>query len=310
MAHIKNILSILVILLAVSCNQDKTITNIITGEISDYDEKVLMIDSDTLKVTGGKFEISIPPDYPVFRFLTYGEHTKSLFIVPGNSMKITFNASDFLGSVKVEGKGAVDNMVLDKMDSLFVATLNFDRVNDEDPVGASAYLDSCRTVNENYFDKLNKVYPTSEIFREYEKADLEYLFAAFKSAIGLKNNVTDSVYYDFTRRIVVENEKYIGIENYRKFIMFYTSLTVMNNVQNYDLLRRNDPDSVTDVTLSIINTYKSKKIKEYLTYYFIKERLRYGSIEGFERFYNYFKSHNSDSSYAKEMKRCYEQKLN
>lgn len=309
MAHSRNILSILVVLLAVSCNQDKTITNTITGEISDYDEKVLMIDSDTLMVIGGKFEITNLSDYPVFRSLIYGENTKSLFIIPGNSMKITFNASDFNGTFKIDGDGVNEQIVLDSMVSIIYETFDFDRANNEVPAAVSKYLDSCTTVYLNIFDNLNKVYPTSEIFREYEKANLEYMFGFMKIQTGLWNNVTDSVYYDFTRSMVIENEKYIEIENYTRFLTRYTSFTVMNNVRNFDSLRRNDPDSVVDATLSIINTYNSKKIKEYLTYYFLKERLEYEGIEGFERFYNYFNSHNSDSSYAKEMKRRYEQKI-
>jgi thiol-disulfide isomerase/thioredoxin len=309
MAHSKNILSILVVLLVLSCSQDKTITNTITGEISDYDHKVLMIDSDTLTVTDGKFEITIPPDYPVYRNLMYGKDKKFLFLMPGYAMKIKFNASDFYGSFKIEGDGVNENIVLDSMEALVINESFWDRINNEDAVGASKYLDSCRTAYLNILEKLNKEYPTSEIFMDYEKADMEYFFGGFKIAIGLKNNVTDSVYYDFTRNIVVENEKYLGIIAYKQFLTNYIDFIIWNSNGNLNSLRINKPDSLLDATLSHINTYKSEKIKEYLRYYFIKERLEDQGIEGFDKYYNYFETNNTDSSYAEEMKKLYDQKL-
>jgi thiol-disulfide isomerase/thioredoxin len=309
MARSKNILSILVVLLTVSCSLDKTITHTITGEITDYDHKVLMIDSDTLMVTDGKFEITIPPDSPVFRNLMYGKDKKFLFLMPGYAMKIKFNASDFYCSFKIEGDGVNENIVLDSMEAIFLNESFWDRINNEDAVGASKYLDSCRPAYLNILEKLNKEYPTSEIFMDYEKADLEYFFGGFKIAIGLMNNVTDSVYYDFIKNIVVENEKYMGIIAYQQFLPAYTSYILMNSIENLNYLRINQPDSILDATLSIINTYKNEKIKEYLRYYFIKERLEDQGIIGFDKYYNYFESNNTDSSYAAEMKKLYDQKF-
>ncbi len=305
MNTLRNLFSFTVILLAISCNQDKTPA--ITGEISDYDQKTLMIDSDTLTVTDGKFEITIPPDYPVFRNLKYGKDRKSLFLMPGYAMKIKFNASDFYGSFKIEGDGVNENIVLDSMEALITESF-WDRINNEDAIGASKYLDSCRTVFHNILEELNKEYPTSEIFMDYEKADIEYFIGGFKIAIGLSNKVTDSVYYDFTRDIVIENEKYLGIIAYRQFLEVYTSFIIENGSANMYSLGKNQPDSLLDATLSFINTYKSKKIKEYLTYYFIKDRLDYDGVEGFEKYYHHFISQNTDSSYAREMDKLYRYK--
>ena len=254
MNTLRNLFSFTVILLAISCNQDKIPA--ITGEISDYDQKALMIDSDTLKVTDGKFEITIPPDYPVFRNLMYGIDRKSLFLMPGYAMKIKFNASDFYGSFKIEGDGVNENIVLDSMEALITESF-WDRINNEDAVGASKYLDSCRIVYRNTLEELNKEYPTSEIFMDYEKADIEYFIGGFKIAIGLSNKVTDSVYYDFTRNIVIENEKYLGIIAYRQFLEVYTSFILEKGSANMHSLGKNQPDSLLDATLSFINTYTS-----------------------------------------------------
>ena len=82
----------------------------LTVEIKNFDPELLLIwDAfgttnwhDNLKVEGKKLVITLPIDKPSMRTFAYGSNAKRIFLYPGQSLEISFDAKNVWISLRAE----------------------------------------------------------------------------------------------------------------------------------------------------------------------------------------------------------------
>ena len=307
------ILGLIFILFFSSFQKNKTA--ILTGEIKEFDKTPLLIADfkinnsfDTINLINGRFNNIIKTENACFKTIKYGQVQKNIFLAPGYSLNISFEATNFGNTIKYEGKGATENRILD---SISVAISNFDyRFVYSQPIEiATKYIDSTYDAYQNYFEKLTNINKVDPVFIKYEKNSLLYSASALKTVLGLQKNIADTNYYSFFNKITIENDKYLDIPSYRNFLQYYINVKTRNILAIMDSSESKLPHDYSNATLKVIDEIKNKKLKEYLVFENTKSKLEFEGADNFEMQKEYFLKNNSDSLYAREIRKIYTNKL-
>jgi len=307
------ILGLIFILFFSSFQKNKTTT--LSGEINKFDKTPLLIADfkinnlfDTINLINGRFNNIIKTENACFKTIKYGQVQKNIFLAPGYSLNISFEATNFGNTIKYEGKGATENRILD---SISVAISNFDyRFVYSQPIEiATKYIDSTYDAYQNYFEKLTNINKVDPVFIKYEKNSLLYSASALKTVLGLQKNIADTNYYSFFNKITIENDKYLDIPSYRNFLQYYINVKTRNILAIMDSSESKLPHDYSNATLKVIDEIKNKKLKEYLVFENTKSKLEFEGADNFEMQKVYFLKNNSDSLYAREIRKIYTNKL-
>ncbi|HJV77597.1 MAG TPA: TlpA disulfide reductase family protein [Paludibacter sp.] len=307
------ILGLVFIMFFSSFQSNKTAT--LSGKIEKSDKTPLLINDfkisisfDTINLINGRFNQTVQTENAGFKTLKYGQTQKEIFLAPDYSLKISFDATNFGSTLKYEGKGATENRILD---SISISTRNFDyRFVYTQPLEiATKYIDSTYDAYQKYFEKLTVVNKVDPIFFEYEKKSLSYSASALKTVLGLQKNIADTSYYRFFNKITIENDKYLDIPSYRNFLQYYINVKTRNILAKMDSSESKLPHAYSNAALKVIDEIKNKKLKEYLVFENTKSKLKFEGADHFEKQKEYFKKNNTDSIYAREIRKIYTKKL-
>jgi thiol-disulfide isomerase/thioredoxin len=311
----KKITILVSILLFTICSCQKSKIATLSGEIEQFGNAPLLIvdykvtnTPDTIIMTGGKFSTELQIDQPGFKYLLYENNRKELFLMPGFSLKISFNKSNIDSSLKYEGKGGAENIVLDSI-SRYMETLDYRFAYTQPVEIACKYVDSINAVYKNHFLELTKTNKVSSVFKELEEASIDYNLAALKAVIGLKNDVKDTSYFSFLKKLNPGNEKYIDIPSYRMFLQYYISVAANEILEKENKSNSESRDDRMAALLAAIEKIENKKIHEYLLFNELNLRLNYEGAKEFDKYREYFQKKNTNPVYAKEIEKNYSKKL-
>ena len=303
---------VLVCLLTLVSNaQNKFAT--ISGEIRNYNNQPFLVDSkfsvrgeDTIKVKDGKFSTTISIDNPTTKYIFIGNVLSKIFIMPGKSLIVNFDLSKEGGDFKYGGDLAVENVILDSLEKQILKRTDVFSLPAEK---ASLLLDSTFTEYKRYLDKTVSVNKVDPSFSECIKAILDYQSAEEKMLCGFKQQVSDSVYYSFTKEMTIENEKLLDCHVYKEFLNYYLGYSTDNAVNKLDSAKRQSKDAYLAENLKLIEQFKNVKVKEYCLFLRVYSDLEHFGVKDFEKEYDYFKKHNTDTVYAQQIGKLYAKKM-
>jgi thiol-disulfide isomerase/thioredoxin len=300
--------------LVVSCKKNQELVTL-QGEITHYDNTpVLLIDTrltsaaDTLAVADGKFATTFGMEQPGFKTLKIGNMSKEIFVMPGYSLKISFDSRNIDSTFKMEGNGAVENSLHDSV-VMSLDNANFDLAYEKSADSAAAYIDSIYAAINLHLDKLAAANRVSKTYLEYEKASLAYGAATVKIDLALEKSAGDTTCCAFLNQISVEKDQYLNIPNYREFLDYYLYVQSEKLMNKEDSTQNENPDSSLNKVLTVIRGFNNKKVADYMLFYEINQQLLYQGVKGFDKYYTYFRKHNNDSSYAAVIASNYAKKM-
>lgn len=306
------ILGMVCLYIVTACQKNNVVT--INGTVSgNVDQPVLITDykiteySDTLKIDNGKFQKTLSINKPVFKYFRFGNHRKELFLAPGYNLVMNFNSEKFDSTLRFEGKGAVENSMLDSLNKL--APYNINTIFNLSADASLKHIDSTFEVHKSYYEKLVKTMKPDKVFVEYAGKMLQFKAAFIKTFVGFQRVDKDSAYYGYLNSINFEESKYLNIPVYRDLLRFSISSKTNQILAQLDSAFRNTPEARHQALISVLEKIKNKEVKEYLTFLMIHDNLRNGSIQNFDKMKAYFEKNVTDSAYIREFQTTYTLKI-
>jgi len=305
------------LLICSSCQKKEEISNTvsITGKIANYDETVLKFQDfmgksekiHEIEVKDETVSVNLPIDKPVIRMLTYGSTFKHIFLQPGETLDISFDASKIDSSFNYGGSLAIENAILDSL-KRSQSKLDFNYVYTESLENASRYLDSLTVANKQTIDNLTREKIVATEFKKYAKALIEYNSAYLKIMLGERKDEQPETYYDFLDQLSLENHDYLDITEYRLFLNGYIAMKSKERLNKSDSIKKQEPDALFNESLHVIKEFKSDSIRAYALFNAMNMKLQQDGLAGFENYYAYFKENNRDPHYAEQLKIVYDEK--
>jgi hypothetical protein len=305
------ILIILFFLIASSCQNNKVVK--LSGEIKGVNSNPLLISDlkfmdslDTLAVDT-VFNITMDVDNACFRTLIFGSTKKEIFLAPGYSLKIFFDANNIYSSLSFDGEGTNENRIHDSI-SRSMNKINFDFIYNQPSDLAVKYINSLFSSYQKYFNRLVSVTNLDPLFIDFEKQKMTYFFATLKENIGSNAHISNPVFYSFFDTLYIENEKYLEISEYRNFLSSYIDFKA-NKILNWrDRSEDEFYDDYLDACLLSILQVKNKKIREYLFFSQISFFIETNGVKNLTKFYQYFTKYNTNYIYAKQIQIIFDRK--
>ena len=310
------ILGFAILLICASCQTKDEISNqvSITGQIENHDQTVLKFQDfmgkgewfTEIELQDGTFAINLPIDKSAIKMLTLGSTFKNIFLQPGETLEISFDASNIDSSFSFGGSLAVENVLLDSIREK-IRKVDYNYVYNESLENAGKYLDSMSSANKQYIEELIGDQPLSTDFEEYAKAMAEFNNAGLKIRLGERKEEQPENYYDFINQLSLENDNYLDITEYRLFLYSYIEMKANKRIQP-DSVKIAEPDALFDESLSVIKEFKNENIRDYALFNALNMRLSEKGLVGFESYYTYFKENNKDLHFAEQLKIVYDEK--
>jgi cytochrome oxidase Cu insertion factor (SCO1/SenC/PrrC family) len=238
--------------------------------------------------------------------LTFGSTFKNIFLQPGETLDMSFDASKIDSTFSFGGSLADENVLLDSI-SKKLKKVDYNYIYNESLENAGKYLDSMLVSNKQYIEALIGDQPLATNFEEYAKAMADYNNVALKIMLGERQEEQPENYYDFINQLSLENDDYIDIMEYRLFLSSYIEMKANKRIQS-DSVKIAEPDVLFDESLSVIKEFKNENVKDYALFNALNMRLSEKGLVDFENYYTYFKEHNKDPHYAEQLKLLYEEK--
>lgn len=305
------------LLICSSCQIEEEISNAvsITGKIENYGEIVLKFQDfmgkskryHEIKVKDGMYSVILPIDKPVIKMLTFGTTFKNIFLQPGETLDISFDASKIDSSLKYGGSLAVENVLLDSITEK-IRKVDYNYVYNESLDIVGKYVDSLTSANKQYIEELIGNQPLSTDFEEYAKAMATYNNAYLKIMLGERKEEHPETYYDFLDQLTLENHDYLDITEYRLFLYEYIAMKSNERLTKLDGVKKEEPDALFNESLNVIKEFKNDNIRAYALFNAMNMKLQLDGLAGFENYYAYFKENNKDPYYADQLKIVYDEK--
>ncbi len=305
--------SLLFLMLLNACKKEQTVN--LTGTIQNYDNApLLLFDNkvsdipDTVPVNNGIFNMTLSIENPVFMVLKHDRFRKTLFLEPGNLLKIKFNANNPDSTFKLDGKGSFENWVLDSV-AKGLESIDYGFIFKNETVPATQYIDSTFKASLDLLNRLINQQDLSPLFIEYEKISLESQAASLKTVLAMRKNIKDSTYYSFFNDIDLEQDKYLDVPEYRELLSYYTSYKAQTSLSEKDQDEAESPDAWLVAVIETIEQFKNNKVKEYLIFSEINSYLNYYGLKNFSKYKEYLTNNITNSDYINEFQKNYEKKL-
>lgn len=307
------------IILAVACFSILTAfqkNNVVTlsGKVSgNTDQPLLITDykitecSDTLKIDNGKFQKTLSVNNPVFKYFRFGKHRKELFLAPGYNLVMNFDSEKFDSTFRFEGKGAVENSILDSLNKLgpYNTGIIFNLPADV----SLKYVDSIFLVRKNYLGKLLKSLKPDAVFEEYAGKMIESEAAFAKTFVGFQRSDKDASYYNYLNSFNLEESKYLNIPLYRELLRLTILVKTDEKLNQLDSASRSKTESRNQALTTVLDQIINEEVKEYLSFIVIHDKLRSENLQNFDRLKAYFEKNVKDSAYIREFQTTYTLKV-
>lgn len=301
---------ILALWICVACHNDRFA--IITGVIKNYkDNSIWLYDDkisyepDTIKIVNDSFYKRIQITDPCFKTLVIGRYGRIIFLKPGYLLKIYGDGNDIESTIRIEGKGALENAIQDSINNNVIYAVNYHYIYGQPIEVGLKYVDSLIRAVDDYSAKLTKNIELDKEYAEYIRLFLKYYFANFKIIIGLQNKIKEDSYYSFIDSIFILDEKLLNISEYRDFLRHYVLLMVEQSDSIADSLNTKGTTDYLDKWISIIASFKNVAIKDYMIYKVLYERLQSQGVKDFDKYYDYFKRKIKNKVYASQLEQTY-----
>jgi peroxiredoxin len=263
---------------------------------------------DNLKTEGGKFVITLPINNPCIRTFIYGPNYKRIFLYPGQTLEISFDPENFAGTFNYGGNLATENIILDSVKSR-IEKVDYTYLYAQSSDIALSYIDSAINADNQYFEKLISDKQTTPVFNEFTKASILYHRAYLKiMLLERQKGFKDPKHYNFLNQITIENDKYLDIQYYQWFLYDYISMETGKRYVQLDSIQKLSTGANFNEKLKVIGDMKNHNVREFSLAYTINSRLQGNGIKNFDKYYDYFKKHNSNPGYSELIRKEYEKK--
>ncbi|WP_207433656.1 peroxiredoxin family protein [Sabulibacter ruber] len=182
----------------------------------------------------GEFTITAPVKEPLLGELVHGSESVILFLQPGDNLDVRANANDFLNTVKMKGEGFEENSYLLEFELKFEEEEDYQVLPDNIHKREKEFLlflEERRQDQRKFLEKFLKEHQTSEAFKNYAKAQIEFSYANDRlTYVDIRKRVGDLPpklspdYYDFLNQVdlnmpgAVRNQAYLDfLNNYFQF---------------------------------------------------------------------------------------------
>lgn len=308
------------ILIFTSCQETKEQHEIstvatISGQIENYDNtKIKLRDffgkgpwQQDIPVNNNSFALELNTDEPVMRTLSYGNTRKDVFLQPGKSLEVTFDATNVDSTFTFSGDLGEENTMLDVINSR-LSNIDYRYVYDQPLDVAKMYMDSLKQDSQEHFAKLSQAHSTSTEFQDYMNSYITYKTASTTMMLGDRKDEQPEGYYDFMEELTLEDPKLLNLRDYRMFLYTYIEHETNKRLTAFDSVQQQAPDAEYNESLKVIAELKNDDIRAYSLYNIMIMRLKDVGVDEFDKDYNYFKEHNTSEFYTKQMQIAYEEK--
>tara|TARA_R110001583_G_scaffold189888_1_gene353676 strand:- start:108 stop:1496 length:1389 start_codon:yes stop_codon:yes gene_type:complete len=306
------------LLICTSCQkQNKVSEAIVSGIIYNHQkDKDLKLNDffgksewrQVVEVTDNSFEIRLDIEKPVIRMLEYENLRKDIFLQPSKSLEVSFDTENLEKSLKYNGDLARENTILDSV-SQKVRDIDYAFVYGQELNVVAKYVDSIEQVSKDVLQRLNKTNPTSSEFIEYANAYIEYNLSGLKIMLGERKDTQPDNYYEFLEKLTVTDPDLLDIPEFRMFLYFYINRESNLAIKVLDSTQQQLPDIEFTESLKVIDQLENKDVKAYALYNTMIMKLKDSGIDEFDKYYDYFKKHNTDPNYTEEMEIAYAEKM-
>lgn len=315
-----------------ACNQGKKpdatkpesksgILTLVSGKLQNADDKQIILswgnNSDTLFADAeNNFSKTIfmnQSDYLVFR--NSGKNVR-LFLTPGDSLQLTFDAQDVYKSLNFEGNGSVTNDYLKQKYTLLMQHAFSGSQRFELPVKEFRYLsDSLYVVEKIFLEDYAANHPTlPEAFIEKEQAALLYDWATQLMEYPRMNQVNATInpdrYFKFLERVSVNEPQYLSLYEYRQFLNAYIAWYTQQQMDEHPG-KELETQEVSLLRMQQVNRrITNPKVKDYLLASMLKEQIRYFGYKNTETLFQVFALNCTDDSLKNTLMEPYQQYMN
>ncbi len=263
----------------------------------------------TSPVTGGKFSLSFELDHSRILTLNYKDQVLPLYIEPGDSLDVSFDASALMTTVQVKGKGAVHNQFLIKFNNLFRE--NFSKPVMDEKIKTSSVdafemtLFSNKKKQSGFYNEFPEKKYFTAAFRSYIENAIKYNYWNYILAYpivtanlnkGLTVAALPAVMLESFDRNSVTNDTALISDAYRSFLTYYVT---------YFTSEANGFNKFTDYSVSMQKKYmfanqhlKGESLRYFLAKYLVDECLK-ASSETVKKVYNVLAWADNNGMYSK-----------
>ena len=224
----KNLLYLFVVVssfLFSSCSKNSAT---ISGSIEGVDSSFVSIGDlrisdnlDTIPVVDGLFNQKIEISEPGYYLFAFGNEMKQLFLAPGYELNIKIIKSDTDTQFLFEGKGEIENNMLQKI-MANMDQIDYPYLEKIETKLINSYINTLFKGFRDSFEKMIKGKKLDPNFVNFQNRYFDFKEATLKTILGLQHNIEDKNYYSFIEKLEIDNPQYLGIPDFRWFSEYYT----------------------------------------------------------------------------------------
>jgi acetyl esterase/lipase len=317
------LLALTAVLPAENNAQDKTDHALLTGKVENNLSNEIKFGNSVITIAkDGTFKFDMGADKPSFYNFNYEDKKTELFISPGDSLCISFNAKDFYPSLNITGINADYNMLLlalKKMDATTNQYLNNNAfaLCSADPTYFTSKIDSieqtfiCRL--DEFLKNKNNV---NSWFVKKTRAEINFGFNGFKLVYpGLHKRFTgkaaaiDSNYFDNITKGTFNDPEFLHVESYNNYLNNYLDIQAAGKNKFDDVYRFPAQIKGASRYQAIYGLKANKEITDYLLVKYFGDYLGNYGTTGLEGILTAFKNECIDNDLKEKVLELYNKKL-
>jgi thiol-disulfide isomerase/thioredoxin len=236
-----------------------------------------------------------------------------LYLMPGDSLELSFDAANVYESLSFEGKASLTNNYLKHKYQLLLQHSFSGSHRFELPVKEFRHLsDSLYVVEKLFLEDYAAQNPSmSESFLDKEQAALLYDWASqlmeYPRMNQVNANINDEKYFKFLNKVSVNETQYLSLYEYRQFLNAYIAWFTQ---QQMDAGANREPATheVSLMRMQQVNRrIMNPEVKDYLLASILKEQIRYFGYKNTETLFQIFDLNCSSDSIKKIVMERYQQ---
>ncbi len=301
------------------CDQREKITSaIIFGTIKNNTEKYIILKNetitDTIKLgTHNIFQKQISIQSPEYFVLKYGDEIITIYLKPGDNIKLSCNAKNVHETIKFYGARTLENNLLTEKfnyNEKHPALIDFTGLNEN---SFNKKNDSVYNLNMEFIKRYKQENKESDAyFIHIEEAKCLYLWAetniAYEAAYNSylkKGNQNLSEKFKNKLKIINFNDSTLtDIFEYRAFIESYLNVEAGKLTNNFEAA--GDLDFFNNKINILLKIVTDKKVRNRLFSDYFRDHIKIFGINGLEPLYTKFKKECSNQKFKAEVKSLYD----
>ncbi len=306
----KKILLFVPLLLLLAVTTSTAQETVLTGHIHQPKGDKVSISSEDNKweasLVDGKFELKLAFDKAGYFTFAHGNETSSLFLEPGDQVKLKLDPAQFDETIQLTGKGAEEsNYLFSKylMDEELWANYK-----DVYSLKTTAFLQKADEIHTAMKANLGKVSKASKLNAEFlskEQQELAYNAANTKlqypeyHKFFTKNDPEQlgEDYLDFTKGMNFNDESLIDDNNYNTLLSNYISFVFFQKLMANGQSADENPGKALLVKFDVLQQkITNKTIQENLMYKMLSSYISYEGVDGVETPLATFNKSNADQA--------------